>query len=193
MASPSSETRRVGLGAIEPTPGRRPSMWTPQRASVWGQAGSSTESGRSATRVTSRSRSPVSRSRSPGGSGGRASADRSRWWMSASTAKNRWSRPGKYQCSGGGAHHADAAGQRLVGLAGAGQRGVGVGADEHDGGSGALGLVAAVGEAPAAQERVVGEELVVVVGRAGGEVELDEQVEGELHGGHRAARARGRA
>ena len=60
------------------------------------------------------------------------------------------------------------------------ERGVGVGADEHDGGSGALGAVAGVGEAPAAEERVVGEELVAVVGGAGGEVELDEQVEGEL-------------
>jgi len=37
-----------------------------------------------------------------------------------------------------------------------------------------------MGEAPTAQERVVGEELVPVVGRAGGEVELDEQVEREL-------------
>ena len=44
----------------------------------------------------------------------------------------------------------------------------------------ALGSVAWVGEAPAAEERVVGEELVAVVGGPGGEVDLDEQVEGEL-------------
>ena len=69
---------------------------------------------------------------------------------------------------------------QLVGLARAGERGVLVGADEHDGGAGALGAVAWVGEAPAAEERVVGEELVAVVGGAGGEVDLDEQVEGEL-------------
>ena len=49
-------------------------------------------SGSSATRVSSSSRVP-SLSRSPGGWGGRASADRSPWWMSASTAKKMWSRP----------------------------------------------------------------------------------------------------
>jgi len=49
--------------------------------------------GSSATRLSSSSRLPLSRSRSPGGRGGSASADRSRWWMSASTAKNMWSRP----------------------------------------------------------------------------------------------------
>ena len=72
------------------------------------------------------------------------------------------------------------AGHQLVGLARAGERGVVVRADEHDGGAGALGAVAGVGEAPAAEERVVGEELVAVVGGPGGEVDLDEQVEGEL-------------
>ena len=66
-----------------------------------------------------------------------------------------------------------------------------VGADEDDCGPGALGAVARVGEAPAAQERVVGEELVAVVGGAGGEVELDEEVEGELER-RCGARARGR-
>ena len=49
--------------------------------------------GSSATRSSSSSRVPVSRSRSAGGRLGRASAARSPWWMSASTAKNRWSRP----------------------------------------------------------------------------------------------------
>ena len=78
------------------------------------------------------------------------------------------------------AHHPDPAGHRRVGLAGARERGSRVGADEHDDGPRALGLVARVGEAPAAQEGVVGEELVAVVGGAGGEVELDEQVEREL-------------
>ena len=68
----------------------------------------------------------------------------------------------------------------LVGLPCAAERGVVVRAHEHDGGPGALGSVAWVGEAPAAEERVVGEELVAVVGRARGEVELDEQVEREL-------------
>jgi len=53
-------------------------------------------------------------------------------------------------------------------------------ADEQDGGTGALGSVAWVGECPAAEERVVGEELLAVVGRAGGEVDLDEQVECKL-------------
>ena len=53
-------------------------------------------------------------------------------------------------------------------------------ADKDDSGTGALGSVPGVGEAPAAEERVVGEELVAVVGGAGGEVDLDEQVEGEL-------------
>jgi hypothetical protein len=52
-------------------------------------------------------------------------------------------------------------------------------ADEYDGGAGALGAVAGVGESPAAQERVVGEELLAVVGRAGGQIELYEQVERE--------------
>ena len=45
------------------------------------------------TRSSASSRLPVSRSRSPGGWAGSASADSSPWWMSASTAKNRWSRP----------------------------------------------------------------------------------------------------
>ena len=72
------------------------------------------------------------------------------------------------------------AGHQFVGLAGARERGVVVRADEHDRGAGALGSVARVREAPAAEERVVGEELVAVVGGAGGEVDLDEQVEGEL-------------
>ena len=49
--------------------------------------------GSSATRSSSSSRVPVSRSRSAGGRAGRASAARSPWWMSASTAKNTWSRP----------------------------------------------------------------------------------------------------
>ena len=55
-----------------------------------------------------------------------------------------------------------------------------VGADEHDRRTGALGAVAGMREAPAAEERVVGEELVVVVGGACGEVDLDEQVERQL-------------
>jgi len=58
---------------------------------------------------------------------------------------------------GGGAHDADPSGERLVGLAGVRDRGVRVGADEDNGGPGSLGSVAGVGEAPAAQERVVGE------------------------------------
>ena len=81
---------------------------------------------------------------------------------------------------GRGAHDPDPAGHQLVGLPRAAQRGMVVRAHEHDGGAGALGSVAGVGEAPAAEERVVGEELLAVVGGAGGEVELDEQVEGEL-------------
>ena len=81
---------------------------------------------------------------------------------------------------GGRAHDPDPAGHQLVCLSRAGERGVVVGAHEHDRGPGALGSVAGVGEAPAAQERVVGEELLAVVGGAGGEVDLDEQVEGEL-------------
>ena len=74
------------------------------------------------------------------------------------------------------------AGHCRVGLLRARKRDLGVGADEDDGGSGGLGLLALVGEAPAAEKGVVGEELVVVVGRSGGEVELEleEQVEGEL-------------
>ena len=88
--------------------------------------------------------------------------------------------PGVVPVLGGGAHHSDPAGQRRVCLAGACERGSRVGADEHHGGPRALGLVARVGEAPAAEERVVGEELVAVVGGAGGEVDLDEQVEREL-------------
>ena len=49
--------------------------------------------GSSATRSSSRSRLPVSFWRSPGGCAGSASADRSPWWMSVSTAKKMWSRP----------------------------------------------------------------------------------------------------
>ena len=52
---------------------------------------------------------------------------------------------------------------------------------EDDCWPGALGSVAWVCEAPAAQEGVVGEELLAVVRGASGEVDLDEQVEGELH------------
>ena len=85
---------------------------------------------------------------------------------------------------------ADPAGHELVGLAGAGERGARVGAHEHDGGPGALGLVAVVGEAPPAEECVVGEELVAVVGGPGGEVELDEQVEGELQRSTRSSSER---
>ena len=55
-----------------------------------------------------------------------------------------------------------------------------VGADHHDRRAGPLGSVAGVGEAPAAEEGVVGEELVAVVGGTRGEVDLDEQVEGQL-------------
>ena len=88
--------------------------------------------------------------------------------------------PGVVPVLGRGAHDADSARHQLVGLAGTRERGVVGRADEHDGGTGALGLVARVGEAPAAQERVVGEELLAVVRRPGGEVDLDEQVEREL-------------
>ena len=107
--------------------------------------------------------------------------------MSDSTAKKTWSRPAKYQCSARRAHDADAAGERLVGLARARQRGVGVAADEDDDGPGAVCPVARVGEAPAAEEGVVGEELVAVVGGPAGEVELDEQVEGELSASMRSS------
>ncbi len=51
---------------------------------------------------------------------------------------------------GGGAHDAEATGQSFVGFARERERGVRVGADEDDGGSGALRAVAGVGEAPAA-------------------------------------------
>ena len=88
--------------------------------------------------------------------------------------------PGVVPVLRGGAHDPDPSGHQLVGLPRARERGMAVGADEHDGGTGALGSVAGVGEAPAAEERVVGEELLAVVGGAGGEVDLDEQVEGEL-------------
>ena len=78
------------------------------------------------------------------------------------------------------AHDADAAGQSSSASRAHASAAWRVGADEDDRGAGALGPEAWVGEAPAAEEGVVGEELVVVVGGAGGEVELDEQVEGEL-------------
>ena len=81
---------------------------------------------------------------------------------------------------GWGAHDPDPSGHQFVSLAGAGKRGVLVRAHEYDGGASALGAVAWVGECPAAEERVVGEELVAVVGGACGEVDLDQQVEGEL-------------
>ena len=84
---------------------------------------------------------------------------------------------------GSGAHDADPAGQRLVGFLGERERGVRVGADEHGDGAGGVGLVAGVREAPAAQERVVAQQLVVVVGGAAGEVELDQQIEGEVDRG----------
>ena len=79
-----------------------------------------------------------------------------------------------------GAHDPDASGHELVGLLRARERGAVVGTDEHDSRSGALRSVASVREAPAAEECVVGEELVAVVGRTGGEVDFDQQVEGEL-------------
>ena len=50
--------------------------------------------GMSSTRVSSRSRCPVSCSRSPGGRCGNASADSSCRCMSDSTANRTWSRPG---------------------------------------------------------------------------------------------------
>ena len=87
---------------------------------------------------------------------------------------------GEVPVFGRGAHDADAAGERFVGLTRTCQRGVGVGADKDDDGAGALCSKAWVGEAPAAEECVVGEQLVAVIGGALGEVELDEQVEGEL-------------
>ena len=86
-----------------------------------------------------------------------------------------------------GADLADAAGHRLVGFAGERERGARLGADEDDCGAGCLGLVAGVGEAPAAEEGVVGEQLVAVVGGAVGEVHLDEQVEAELVRGMRSS------
>ena len=79
-----------------------------------------------------------------------------------------------------GAHHPDPAGHRLVGGARAREHRACVLADEHARGAGSLLPVAAMGERPAAEERVVGEKLLAVVGGAGGEVELDEQVEREL-------------
>ena len=84
---------------------------------------------------------------------------------------------------GSGAERADPSRHRFVGGLREGEGGVRVGADEDDGGAGGVGLVAGVREAPAAQEGVVGEELVVVVGGAGGEVKLDQQVEGEVDRG----------
>ncbi len=58
--------------------------------------------------------------------------------MSASIAKKVWSRPGWYPVLGLGAHGSDPPGERLVGSAGERGRGVGVGADEDDGGPGCL-------------------------------------------------------
>ena len=84
-------------------------------------------------------------------------------------------------------------GQQLVGLAGTGERGMAVGAHEHDRGPGALRAVARVSEAPATEEGVIGEELVVVVRGAGGEVDLDEQVEMSASAFRPGARVRGRA
>ena len=130
-------------------------------------------------RVSVRSRSPVSRSRRLGGSGGRARAEGRRGGVGLD-GEEQVVAAGEVPVLGRGAHDADATGERLVGLAGAAEGGVRVGADEDDGGAGGMRSVAAVGEAPAAEECVVGEELVAVVGGAGGEVELDEQVEGEL-------------
>ena len=51
-------------------------------------------SGSSSTRVISSSRWPVSRSRSPGGRAGSASAESVWWCMSDSIANSMWSRPG---------------------------------------------------------------------------------------------------
>ena len=123
---------------------------------------------------------PVSRSRSPGGWGGSASAVSSPWWMSAFDGEEQVVASGVVPVLRGGAHDPDPSGHQLVGLPRARERGMVVRADEHDSGAGALGSVAGVGEAPAAEECVVGEELLAVVGGAGGEVDLDEQVEGEL-------------
>jgi hypothetical protein len=81
----------------------------------------------------------------------------------------------------GRAHRPDPSGHEFVGLVGAGERCVVVGADEHNGGAATLGSVTGMRERPAAEERVVGEELVVVVRRPSGEVDLDEQVARELH------------
>ena len=78
------------------------------------------------------------------------------------------------------AHGADTSGHNAVGLLGVGERGPRVGADEHGDRAGAERPVAGVGERPAGEEGVVGEELLLVVGGPAGEVEFDEQVEGEL-------------
>jgi hypothetical protein len=52
--------------------------------------------------------------------------------------------------------------------------------DEHDYRARPLGTVSGVGEAPSTQERVVRPKLVAVIRGTIGEVEFDEQVEGEL-------------
>lgn len=78
------------------------------------------------------------------------------------------------------AHDPDPAGHELVCLACTGESGMVIRADEYDGGTGTLGWVAWMSQAPAAQKRVIGKELLAVVRGAAGEIDLDEQVEGEL-------------
>ena len=78
------------------------------------------------------------------------------------------------------AHDPDPTGHQLVGFLRARERGMVVRADENDRRPGAVRSVAGMRKAPAAEECVVGEELLAVVGRTSGEVDLDEQVEGEL-------------
>ena len=99
------------------------------------------------TASSASSRLPVSRSRSPGGCGGSASADSSPAVDVCLDGEEQVVASGVVPVLGGGAHDPDPSGHQLVGLARAGERGVVVRAHEHDGGAGALGAVAWVGEA----------------------------------------------
>ena len=121
----------------------------------------------------------MSRSRSPGGWPGSATRKVAAVDV-ALDGEEEVVAPGVVPVLGGRAHDPDPAGHQLIGLTRARERGVVVRAHEHDRGPGALGSVAGVREAPAAQECVVGEELLAVVGGASGEVDLDQQVEREL-------------
>ena len=146
----------------------------------WPRAAVMSGVGRSSTRVSASSLVPVSRSRSSGWLGWERERREVAVVDVGFGGEEGVVAPGVVPVLGRGAHDPDPPGHRRVGGLRARERGAGVAADEHDCRAGALGVVAGVRQAPAAQERVVGEELLAVIRRTGRQIQLHEEIEREL-------------